>query len=131
MKRLLIVDDDLDHRLVLRTMFESKGYWCEEAENGVEALLKLEKGKISLVLTDLQMPEMNGLQLIERMRASYVLKSIPTILMTSQSMADMPFEAFTLGIQAVVFKPYDFIKLLEEVECAIGKSEMLCSASMG
>jgi len=129
MKRLLIVDDDPDHRLILRTMFEAKGYGCEEAEDGSVALSKLKTDQIALVLTDLSMPKMNGLQLIDWMGSLALLKNTPAILMTSQSMEDMSTEANKTGAWAVISKPYDFPKLLEEVGRAIGQFEPVCNSS--
>ena len=123
MKRLLIVDDDSDHRLILRTMFESSGYGYEEAADGGEALSKLRAGKVDMVLTDLHMPGMNGLELIQHMGRLALSANIPVILMTSQSREDMFSEAFRVGSWAVIFKPYDFSKLVEEVGRAIGQPE--------
>ena len=123
MKRLLIVDDDPDHRLILRTMFEAKGYGCEEAEDGGVALSKLETDQMDLVLTDLNMPGMNGLELIDQMGRLALLQNIPAILMTIQSMEDMSSEAYKTGASAVISKPYDLSKLLEEVGRAIGEPE--------
>ena len=121
MKRLLIVDDDPDHRLILRTMFEAKGYGCEEAEDGGVALSKLETDQMSLVLTDLNMPGMNGLELIDQMGRLALLQNTPAILMTIQSMEDMSSEAYKIGARAIISKPYDVSKLLEEVDSAIGQ----------
>ena len=123
MKRLLIVDDDPDHRLILRTMFEAKGYGCEEAEDGGAALSKLKTDQMDLVLTDLNMPGMNGLELIDQMGRLALLQNIPAILMTIQSMEDMSSEAYKTGASAVISKPYDLSKLLEEVGRAIGEPE--------
>jgi CheY-like chemotaxis protein len=123
MKHLLIVDDDPDHRLILRTMFEAKGYGCEEAEDGGAALSKLETDQMDLVLTDLNMPGMNGLELIDQMGRLALLQNIPAILMTIQSMEDMSSEAYKTGASAVISKPYDLSKLLEEVGRAIGEPE--------
>ena len=67
MKRLLIVDDEADHRLILRTILEGCGYACEEAEDGTAALERLALTSVDLVLTDLNMPRTNGLQLIDQM----------------------------------------------------------------
>ena len=127
MKRLLIVDDDPDHRLILRTMFEAKGYGCEEAEDGGAALSKLGADQVDLVLTDLGMPGMNGLQLIDQMGRASLLKRTPAILVTSQSMEGMSSEAFKAGARAVISKPYDLSKLLEEVGRAIGEPETVCN----
>ena len=127
MKRLLIVDDDPDHRLILRTMFESKGYGCKEAEDGGAALSKLGADQVDLVLTDLDMSGMNGLQLIDQMARASLLKRTPAILVTSQSMEGMSSEAFKAGARAVFSKPYDLSKLLEEVGRAIGEPETVCN----
>lgn len=127
MKRLLLVDDDPDHRLILRTMFEAKGYGCEEAEDGDVALSKLvEEDQLDLVLTDLDMPVMNGLELIERMKRLAFLKNTPVILMTSHSREDISSEAYKTGVRAVISKPYDFSKLLDEVGRAIGHKSCEC-----
>ena len=123
MKRLLIVDDDPDHRLILRTMFEAKGYGCEEAEDGGTALSKLGADRVDLVLTDLDMPGMNGLQLIDQMGRASLLERTPAILVTSLPMEGMSSEAYKTGASAVISKPYDLSKLLEEVGRAIGEPE--------
>ncbi len=123
MMRLLIVDDDSDHRLILRNMFEANGYGCDEAEDGGEALSKLRADKVDIVLTDLHMPGMNGLELINQMGRLASLQHTPAILMSSQSREDMPYEAHKTGACAVISKPYDLHELLEEVSRAIGQAE--------
>lgn len=129
MKRLLLVDDDPDHRLILRTRFEAKGYECEEAEDGGMALSKVKKDQIALVITELNMPRMNGLQLIGQMAKLSLLQTTPAILVTSQSLDEMSSKAYKLGARAVISKPYDLSKLLEEVGRAIGQPETVCNPS--
>ncbi len=125
MKRLLIVDDNPDHRLILRTRFEAKGYECEEAEDGGAALSKLKKDQIALVLTELNMPRMNGLQLIDQMERLSLLQTTPAILFTIQPLDEMSSEAYKIGACAVISKPYDFSKLLLQIGRAIGQPERL------
>jgi len=127
MKRLLIVDDDPDHRLILRARFEAKGYGCEEAEDGGVALSKLKKDQIALVITELNMPRMNGLQLIGQMAKLSLLQTTPAILVTSRSLHEMSSKAYKLGAHAVISKPYDFSKLFGEVARAIGEPETVCN----
>ena len=129
MKRLLIVDDDPDHRLILRARFEAKGYGCEEAEDGGVALSKLKKYQIALVITELNMPRMNGLQLIGQMAKLSLLQTTPAILVTSQSKDESFSKAYKLGAHAVISKPYDFSKLFGEVARAIGQSETVGNPS--
>ena len=123
MKHLLIVDDDPDHRLILRTMFEAEGYECEEAMDGGRALSKLHTAQIALVLTDFNMPGMNGHQLIDQMQTSALTRNTPVIILTRQSMEDIPAQVSSSRARAVLSKPYDFSKLLAEVCCAIGQPE--------
>jgi DNA-binding NtrC family response regulator len=121
MKRLLLVDDDPDHRLILRTRFEARGYECEEAEDGGVALSTLKKDQIALVITELNMPRMNGLQLFGQMAKLSLLQTTPTILVTSRSKVERFSKAYELGTRAVISKLYDCSKLLEEVGRAIGE----------
>ncbi len=123
MKRVLIVDDEADHRLILRTRLEACGYICEEAEDGTVALDRLAMAPMDLVLTDIKMPKMPGLQLIDSIRKFPLFHDMPVIVMTSQSMEDMSIQTRKAGAWAVMSKPYDFQKLLEEVGRATGQSE--------
>ncbi len=129
MKRILIVDDNPDHRLFLRTVFEAHGYGCDEAQDCWEALEKLKREHISLVLTDLHMPGMSGLQLIEHIRGFSGPAALPVMIMTSQLVNDISSQAFQLGACDVIEKPYDSPKLLKKVELCIGKPELLCSVA--
>ena len=78
---------------------------------------------MALVLTDLNMPRMNGLQLIDQMGRLSLLKTTPVILVTNQVVDEMSSKAYKLGARAVISKPYNFSKLLEEVGRAIGQPE--------
>ncbi len=124
MKRLLIVDDNADHRLILRTVFEAKGYGCAEAQEGTAALSTLVDQKADLVLTDLVMPGMNGVELIERMRELDFLQHIPVIILTSRSRDDLPPKCYPNNVRAVMTKPYDFYHLFDEVGRAMLQSEL-------
>ncbi len=130
MKHLLIVEDDPDHRLILRTILEAEGYQCEEAMDGQSALSILITDQVDLVLTDLNMPRMNGLQLIDEMKNFPFTQNTPVILLTSQVMEDLPGKAYTHCAQAVLSKPFDFTKLLTEVRSLIGKPELSTLSTM-
>ena len=124
MKHLLIVDDDPDHRLILRTMLEAEGYACEEAMDGEGALLKLNTDQMALVLTDLNMPGVNGLQLIDQMQNLAYTRNTPVILLTSLFREDIPVKAYTSRARAILSKPFDFSKLLAEVRGVIGQPKL-------
>ncbi len=130
MKRLLIVDDDPDHRLILRTMLEAEGYECKEAMDGEEALSMMTADQAALVLTDLNMPGMSGLQLLDQMQSLACTRNTPLILLSSQCAEDIPVKAYRSRAHAILSKPYDFSKLLAEVSCAIKQSESTVLTTM-
>jgi DNA-binding response OmpR family regulator len=100
----LVVDDDEDFRLGLRTALEIKGYQVEEAENGEEALAVLVERPPLLVLLDLQMPVMNGREMLQRMRATAELKDVPVVIISGFG---FEWEAELMGAQGYIGKPFE------------------------
>ncbi len=118
MKQILLVDDNPDHRLIVRTLLESCDYLCNEAEDGVIALQMLERIPIDLVLTDLNMPRMDGLQLIESIATHTMFYAIPIILVTSQIPNIRPSFWENSHVVAILPKPYDRTNLVSVVRSA-------------
>ena len=109
---ILIVDDHPDLRLILRQVLEGEGYECMEANDGKMALQMLEEDpSISLVITDFNMPRMNGLQLLAHMSQHPLLLRIPTLFVTAEYSVDLCLNAIQYGANHILFKPYDFTKL--------------------
>src|SRR5436190_11689862 len=95
-RTVLVVDDSAMDRLLASSLLESVGGWTVlTANNGVEALAELEKQKFDLVLTDLLMPEMDGLELVRAVRAKHPL--VPVILMTGHGSEDIAIKALQGG----------------------------------
>ena len=115
-KKILIVDDEPDHRVVLSTMLDSKGYVCVEATDGVVALEVLETMPIDLVLTDLNMPRMNGLELIEHIAGLTNCQAMPIILVTSQVLDLHPPISSIRNLFAILSKPYEWSSLFSAIE---------------
>ncbi len=101
---ILVVDDDTDFRSGLRTALEMKGYQVDEAANGEEALLKLGSKPPLLVLLDLQMPVMNGREMLQRMRATPDLKEVPVVIISGFG---FEWEAELMGAQGYIGKPFE------------------------
>ena len=101
---ILVVDDDADFRSGLRTALEMKGYQVDEAANGEEALLKLGEMPPLLVLLDLQMPVMNGREMLQRMRATPDLKEVPVVIISGFG---FEWEAELMGAQGYIGKPFE------------------------
>lgn len=101
---ILVVDDDADFRSGLRMALEMKGYQVEEAEDGEKALAALAEKPPLLVLLDLQMPVMNGREMLQRMRASPELKDVPVVIISGFG---FEWEAELMGAQGFVGKPFE------------------------
>jgi CheY-like chemotaxis protein len=109
---ILVVDDDRDFREGLRLALEMKGYQVEEAGNGQEALVQIEAKPPLLVLLDLQMPVMNGRELLQRLRSVPETKEIPVVIISGFG---FEWEAELMGAQGYVGKPFE----AEELERTI------------
>ena len=101
---ILVVDDDADFRTGLRIALEMKGYQVDEAAHGEEALLKLLEKPPLLVLLDLQMPVMNGREMLQRMRATPELKDVPVVIISGFG---FEWEAELMGAQGYIGKPFE------------------------
>jgi two-component system, chemotaxis family, chemotaxis protein CheY len=113
-KRMLIVDDDSETRRLYRFLFSSSGYSVEEAEDGIAALHKLaEQPNIPLVITDMNMPQMDGIELIKAIRASY--PNTYLILVTAFGTTEMAKAAHKAGANEYLAKPFDFEELERRV----------------
>ena len=101
---ILVVDDDADFRTGLRIALEMKGYQVDEAAHGEEALVKLLEKPPLLVLLDLQMPVMNGREMLQRMRATPELKDVPVVIISGFG---FEWEAELMGAQGYIGKPVE------------------------
>jgi len=120
MKCILIVDDFKNTRYVTRMMLERNNYEVLEAEDGQHALNVLGGDKtVDLVVTDYNMPIMNGVELVEKMREMTAYKYIPVILLTTETDDKKKERANKAGITGWVVKPFDFKKFLTIIEKAL------------
>ena len=127
LKRILIVDDDPDIRLSLLTFLEAQGYMCHEAENGHTALERLDSQDFDLIITDYQMPKMDGLELIKKLSEYPDYKGIPIIMISGSLDRYLHDQAFQAGVNAVLQKPYAGAELLSLVQRALKSCPCPCS----
>jgi len=120
---ILIVDDSATMRkIILRTIRQS-GYAVDdvlEAGNGKEALEVVKNNKVDLILTDINMPEMDGLELIEALRASPETQNMPILVISTEGAEDIIEKAKTLGVKGFVRKPFTPEKIGEALKQAAG-----------
>ncbi len=108
-KSILIVDDEATSRYSLGRLLEREGYQVYSAADGYEALRKLQNNKIDMVLSDIKMPGLDGLGLLEQIRAKY--PNIYVIMVTAHGEVDIYLESANLGAFDFVHKPVKFEEL--------------------
>lgn len=112
---LLVVDDSLSNRTAVSQMVERMGYQVITARDGVDGLECLRKQRIDLILTDLEMPRMNGLEMTQAVRAWEAVQNLPVIMLTSRSTQKHKQLADTAGINTYLTKPVDYQNLRDQV----------------
>ena len=114
--RVLVVDDSITTRTLERHILERAGYLVELARDGVEALAALRAGSYDLVVTDLEMPNLDGIGLVRQMRTLEPLMAIPTILVTSVAADETRRRALAAGVNAYIVKRrFDQDELLQTI----------------
>ena len=121
--RVLIVDDVADNRTILRRRFEKKGYEIAEAESGKGCLDAIAKESFDVVLLDVMMPDMNGLEVLRRIREEYSDVQLPVIMVTGKVESQDIVEALTAGANDYVTKPVDFAVALARVATQVGRRQ--------
>src|SRR5258706_3771042 len=108
-ERILIVEDEANERTGLAELVSSWGYRTDTAADGVEALEKVGTFAPSIVITDIKMPRMDGMELVEKL--ADLSQSIAVVMVTAQKTTDTAFHAGRLGVQDYIEKPIDFRRL--------------------
>jgi len=116
----LVVDDSLSARRSLAQFMHDVGYQVRQARDGSEALEIIQARCPDILLSDLEMPRMNGLELAGRLRADPRTARLPIILITSRATPRHQQEALTAGVDAYVTKPFSEERLLAEIQRLLG-----------
>lgn len=119
-KTILSVDDSASMRQMVRLTLSGAGYEVMEASDGREALSRAECGGIGMVLTDLNMPNMDGLTLIRELRKLPAYKGVPIVFLTTESDDAKKSEARSAGATAWIVKPFKQEQLLAVVKKVLG-----------
>lgn len=122
MARLLIVDDEPGIRRTLKDLMVMQGYEVDQAQNGTEGLEKIKSEKFDLVLSDIQMPQMDGMELLKASRATN--PDLPFIMLTAHATIERAVEAIKIGAYDFVSKPPNLQHLLVTVRNALDTKEL-------
>jgi len=119
--RILVVDDMSTMRRIVKSILNQLGFTnIEEAENGKQALAKLKAEKFDFVVTDWNMPEMDGLELVKAIRSDEELKHIPVLMVTAEGKKESVIEALKAGVNNYIVKPFTPEVLKEKIEKIFG-----------
>jgi diguanylate cyclase (GGDEF)-like protein len=119
--RLLIVDDISDNRMILTRRFQRRGFDVVEAECGLTAIELIDKESFDLVLLDVMMPGMDGIETLKRIRSRNSASELPVIMVTAKSESTNIVDALELGANDYVTKPVDFAVALARVNTQISR----------
>jgi two-component system chemotaxis response regulator CheY len=120
--KILIVDDFATMRRIIKNVFKQVGYELfEEAEDGEQAFKKLQIGGYSLLVTDWNMPNVTGLELLKMVRSDPKLKTLPVLMVTAEAEKEQVIEAIKSGVNNYVTKPFTAETLKEKLEKVFSK----------
>ena len=123
MARILIVDDETPIRRTLRDILEFEGYEVDEAVDGLECVAKVQKEKYDVVITDIKMPKMDGIEALERLQI--LSPETPVIMVSGHGTIDTAVEAVKKGAFDFISKPPDLNRMLITVRNALDRSELV------
>ena len=115
----LIADDYSTTRRLIKDSLQQIGFSCFEAENGNQAITLIQQTTLDLVIADVNMPEKNGLELLEDIRADDNMMDLPVVLTMLEPFEDLIFDAKNLGMNDYLVKPFDVFTLSKTLDKVI------------
>jgi DNA-binding response OmpR family regulator len=122
--RILVVDDDPHAVEILTRMLDREGYECLSAESGQGALQTLRENPVDVVLLDVMMPEMDGLQVCEHLQADEDLRKIPIMLLTARDDYPTRERGMNLGVSEFLTKPVNKRELFARIDAQLHAREI-------
>jgi two-component system, cell cycle response regulator DivK len=119
-EKILLVEDNPVNRRLAVFLLRAHGYEVREATTAVEALEMLEKERPDLIVMDIQLPEMDGLEVTRKIKAQPATADIPVIAVTSYAMKGDREKALAAGCAGYITKPIDKVTFIEEIASHLG-----------
>jgi CheY-like chemotaxis protein len=114
--KILTVDDSKTVRMIVKKTFEPFDCQVIEAVNGVEGLELASSEKPDLIILDITMPDINGIEMLERLKSESSLKNIPVIMLTAIKSSDKLVQIVKMGINDYIEKPFEGDQLIESTK---------------
>ena len=121
--RILIVDDIADNRMVLARRLVRREFTISEADGGHVALAMIEEQEFDLVLLDIMMPDLDGIEVLKRIRQKYAPSRLPVIMVTAHAQSADTVQALALGANDYVTKPVDFPVALARIQAQVARKQ--------
>ena len=122
-RKILVVDDNLDSTMILRSMLESQGFSVRVANSGPEALAALAQEVPDLVLLDVMMPEMSGFEVLEQIKATHATSAVPVIMVTAKMQDEDVMTGYQYGADYYITKPCTAKQLLYGIGLVLDRAE--------
>jgi CheY-like chemotaxis protein len=122
-RTIMVVDDNPDIITIVKTILEGKGYHVLSASSGQELLNLLADRKPDLIILDIMMPEMDGLEVLGRLKAITETASIPVILLTAKVQYEDVLGGYKLGADYYITKPFTSTQLVNGINLLLGESK--------
>jgi len=120
--KVLVIDDDPVILELLRVNFEIEGFEVVAAADGVEGLAKASGAKPDVILSDIMMPRMDGLEVVARLKAGAATRHIPIILLSAKAQNAEVQQGLDAGADDYVTKPFDPLELIDRVNAVLAKA---------
>ena len=122
-QKILIVDDNLDSIAIMRSILENRGYQVYVAASGTEALQVVSKEALDLVLLDVMMPEMSGIEVLQQIKDNSQTGRLAVILVTAKTHDDDVMAGYQYGADYYITKPFTAKQLIYGIDLVLGKGE--------
>ena len=122
MARILVVEDEIDLNRIICRRLRDKGYEAISAENGVDALEKMESTRFDMILTDIMMPKMDGFELADSIRLTD--SNIPIIFMTAKDDKASKILGYSIGVDDYIVKPFDMDILIMKIAAILRRAKI-------
>ncbi|MEZ6965648.1 response regulator [Aeromonas sp. S9(2024)] len=114
-KTVLVVDDSASIRATITMTLENAGFSVLEADDGHEAMARLEQQRVHLIISDLNMPGMDGMTLLRQVKAQEATRYLPFIMLTTENSQQIRQEGFEAGARIWLTKPFEPLALLDHI----------------
>jgi CheY-like chemotaxis protein len=129
-KTILYIEDNFHNRRIVRKILQSRGYMMAEAEDGMRGLEMVQTLKPSLVLLDIGLPGMDGLEVVARIKADSALQHIPVVALTASAMRGDRERFLAAGCDDYISKPVQAVELIEKVAAYLSSLGQAAAASV-